>query len=167
MELRKIRIGFSSPQGIFNPLSWGIKLVQGWWGASHTYIRYESQSGIPMVYQASGKMTNFMALHNFKKIANIEYEYELEVTEEEYKLLMWEFDIMAGIPYSTTQLVGILLKDIFKINPFRNGNQAAICTEIVAGVLKNQDFKIKNIEELKPKQLFDICKRELDDVTQR
>jgi len=162
MQYHKIKIGFSSPRGWFVPLSWAIKVFQGWMGASHTYISYTSPSGIPMVYQASGEMNNFMALHQFKKIAKIELEYEVELTKHEYDMLMWKFDIMAGTPYSTSQLVGILLKRLIGVNPFKNGRKAAICTEVVARMLQDQGYIIDEVEELTPKQIYDICKRDLN-----
>lgn len=167
MKSHRIKIGFSSPKGKFVPFSWAIKVFQNWYVASHVYISYTSKSGIPMVYQSSGRMNNFMALHKFKEIAIEEIEFELHLDAHEFDLLMWKFDLMAGTPYSVPQAMGIFIKKLIGWNPFKNGRKASICTETVARILVGRGFDINEVENLTPKDIFDILSRDSDGNTQK
>ena len=160
MKYHKINIVFTSPVSWFSPYSWAIKLVQGWSTASHVAIQFTSPTGIPMVYQASGSMNNYMALHRFKKKSKIEKSFEIEITDLQYNMLMWRFDMMAGTPYSFLQALGVIFKDILGHNPFKNGRRASICTEVVARELIDMGYDIRRIESLSPYKLYKVLKAE-------
>ena len=157
----EIKIGFSSPRSFFVPYSWAIKLFQGWRGASHVYLEFKTPQGTEMVYQASGSQTNYMSKNLFNKIAKTEETFTITVSKNKYRELTTKFGESAGTPYSWKQAFGILLIPIFKRNIFKDGKKAQICTELAAYTLQECGIKIKNPESLTPRQLYDICCKEL------
>jgi len=159
--MHKIIIGFSNPRSSFVPFSWAIKVFQGWWGASHAYIAYESPLGVPMVYQASGRKNNFMALGRFYGENSVAYEFPLVLSSHEYRVMLRKFEENAGAPYGRLQILGIALKPLLGRNIFRDADQSFICTEVAAKVLqlRGQVELYGELEDLTPKQLFDISSR--------
>jgi len=157
----EITLGFSSPSAFFVPYSWAIKLFQGWGKASHVYIGFKTLQKTEMVYQASGNQTNYMEKSKFDKIAKTEESFVVTVPKNKHRELTKMFEERAGTPYGWKQALGILLIPILGRNIFKDGDKAQICTEIAASALQELGVRISNPESLTPKQLYDICKKEL------
>ncbi len=158
----RIVIGFSSPRGRFKPYSWLIKKLQKWDKASHVYLEFTSQSGVPMIYHASGSQTNFMSKCLFEEVAKEEERFEVQLSETEFAQIIKIFERTAGTPYSFRQAFGIALIPLLGYNPFKDGHKAQICTELAAYVLMYLGIGINEPENLTPKDFYDICKRKLN-----
>lgn len=131
----KIYIGFSKPVSSFTPFAWIIQRVISR-PYDHVYIRFpEPMTNQYMIFQASKEMVNLYNAQIFQSINTPIKEYEIDISNDQYKAL-WSFiKANLGIPYSLLEDFGILLMKIFKIKqPFNEGLSAEFCSKLGANV---------------------------------
>lgn len=129
----KIVFGFSRPQKEL-PLSILIQLVEKR-PFSHAYVRLIDPTGLNVVFQASGLVVNLVSFANFQAVEVIVEEYELDVTDDQYKEL-WTYIISKlGTSYSITQLFSILLNKLTGLKIYDNGATKEVCSELAARTL--------------------------------
>ncbi len=162
--MRKIIIGFSKPKTWFNPFSWLIRLIEGT-PYSHTYVKTFFQAAdCWLIYQASGKMVNFMSEKQFDNTVHKYKEFEFEISEEAYKeYIKWAVR-NAGVPYGLKTVLGILLVRVFNLkkNPFGDGQKSLFCAELsrialshfIGAYLPKEDFETAGLAKL-----FELCNR--------
>jgi hypothetical protein len=156
--MRKIKFGFSYSTKRFAIFSVAIRL----WDRtkySHCYIEFENRRfpHIPLIYQASHDMMNFMTKQVFLQNNHVTHEFELEISEEQHDRLLEHAMRMVGKPYSVRQIFGIVLADIFKLekNPFTKDEESFICSEWCGIALEILGFQLKKDRNLlKPKDIF-------------
>lgn len=142
-----IAIGFCKPQAEFVPVSWIIQRSEGV-NFSHTYIKiYSASLKRMLIYQATGSGVYFIGLDAFNEHYQVVEEYQLNISDAaKVRLLQWCVD-NSGKPYGRLQCLGIGIQRLFKLigikinNPFPNGDQAYICTELVAKALEELGIK--------------------------
>jgi len=87
--------------------------------------------GVESFYHAAEDQVHFLGSKAARKKLNIIEEYELDITEEQFKQIYRYAHKRAGTKYAKKQLVGMLLQRVFGLpsNPFADGNKSAVCTE--------------------------------------
>ena len=171
--MNKIIIGFSRPNGWFEPFSYLIRLVQGWSPYSHAYVRFYLESSNQwIVLQASGLKVNMITWENFQKIEIIVKEFEISMTSEKHaRFLRWAF-LKLGIPYGVLPVIGIGIVLFLKMlgitvkNPFPRGQSELFCSELVDYTLLY--FTRLPLEEYPdvttPKDLMDLLTKYQDKI---
>lgn len=154
--MRTIIVGFSHSTKHFAPFSLAIK----YWDKtpySHVYFQFESKVySLDLVYQASSTMLNFMCKDVFLGFNAVVHEIPLEVTEEQYVLIMGNCMRSAGLQYSVLQILGMVLADIFhlKTNPFPDPVKY-VCSEWVAEQLEQLGYTFnKPLDLVRPKDIL-------------
>lgn len=161
--MRTLTIGFSHSKG-FKPFSWAIK---GWDKTpySHVYFKFVTKSNpdIPLIYQASKTMLNFMSEQVFLTQNVVCREFEIEVTDEQFAAFLRDCMLNAGKPYGIMQIVGIFIADVFKLkkNPFPNSDKYFVCSEWVAKELEKLGYKWdKPMDLVDPKDVYKVLSKE-------
>ncbi len=133
--MRKVIVGFSRPIE-WHVLSATIMLVERT-NYSHVYVRTRSDKyDRDLIYQASGLAVNFVGLDFFLSKNTIVDEFDFDVSDETYVKLMQFCIDNAGKPYGSKQLVGMGIKKLGFENPFRDGKQTYVCSEMAAYIIK-------------------------------
>jgi len=163
-----IKIGFSRPKAWFKPGSWLIRLSEGT-KYSHVYLSWTTSVGVDIVYQASHTMVNFMSKVNFDKQALVIEEYETEISNEAYSRLLKYCLTNAGTDYGNNQILGIAIQRIFglKKNPFSDGRDTQVCSELVGYVIKDylhQDTAL-DLDSIGPRDINTICQAHFKRIT--
>lgn len=133
--MTSVRIGFSRPKE-WHVLSALIMAVERT-DYSHVYVRWHSDKyGRDLIYQASGLKVNFVGLDLFMSMNTIVDEFDFDVSDETYvKMVQFCID-NAGKPYGGKQLVGMGIKKLGFENPFRDGKQTYVCSELGAYIVR-------------------------------
>lgn len=154
--MRKIIVGFSSSTKKVAPFSKAIK----WWDNcdySHVYFQFESTKyDVDMIYQSSSTMLNYMSKEVFLLHNHIVHEFEIELTDEQYIVLMTNCMKSAGLAYGVLEIVGIFIADILNLthNPFSD-EEKYVCSEWVAEQLELLEYKFdKELELVKPIDVY-------------
>ena len=136
----KIIVGFSRHPG-FAPVSWLICLVERT-KFSHAYIKIRAESlDRTLIYQATGVGVYFIGEEQFLHHAKPIEEYEFEISDVAKKAFLQKAIDNTGLPYSRMQVLGIAVMRICSLfgkkisNPFKNGNKAYVCCELVDAAL--------------------------------
>lgn len=158
-----ITIGFSRPKEtkLISSLIMTVERTK----YSHVYIRWHS-TGIDrtLIYQASGLAVNFMGLDHFLDHNTIVDEFDIEVSEESRRQIIQFAVDTVGLGYGTKQILGIGILRIGSAfgarwkNPFRDGRQTYVCSELVAHIMKSfmsEDIDI-NLDDISPKDIYEI-----------
>lgn len=158
--MKTITIGFSSPLNNPFPIySWIIKLLYNT-PYSHTYMKFHSESlDRDIIYESVGVGVRFVGAKFWEQHAEIIKEFELYVTEEQYKTLMTYCVDHAGIEYGKLQAIGIYVAKLFKMitNPFKNGEDLLVCSEVIGKILSQLGYTIdKDFDLLTPKDIYEI-----------
>lgn len=138
----QIKIGFSKPKK-WKAFAW---LIMAGYGISYSHVflelnavKYERK----LIYQASGGKVNFMGEDLFHEDNVVVKEYIIEIPDEKY-IAMMQFAIdNSGRHYGIKQAFGmaiVRLAEIFGVkitNPFRDGVNTFVCSELGAYVLEN------------------------------
>jgi len=165
--MRTVTIGFSKPKEfkIF------AKLIM-WYEESdwsHAYVKFNAVNiERHLIYQASGRMVNFEGSIHFENHALSIHEYQIDVTDEQYKSVMQFCVDNAGVKYGILSALGAGLVKLGKKlnisikNPFEDGNRSQFCSELAARVLNqlsliNLDY---DLDDITPKDL----KEALDEI---
>jgi hypothetical protein len=130
---------------------------------SHAYIRIHSESlDCDLIYQATGAGVNFVGTEVFDSHHQVVEEYEIKVDDEtRKKLLRWAV-ANSGKPYGKLQILGLGIRRLVRFfgwkirNPFKNGNIAYVCCELVAAALGELGKPIQ--ENLDDVDLLDLRK---------
>lgn len=133
----------------------------------HAYIRYHSNSlDRDIIYQSIWKGVEFVGNSVFRSLATPVEEYELDITDFQYKSLMQFCIDNSGKSYDLLGVLGLGLSKILKKihininNPVSNGTNLEFCSEIIARCLNQVDSKDFSLdaENVSPKDLNIIVK---------
>ena len=154
--MRKIIIGASRNTKI------GSELIQWWIDAnySHVYIRWNlEQQDRDIVYHASHGMVHFRSFENFSNENIIVEEFELELSDEQFKKISSKCIDLAGQPYSKLELLQILLCDIAKGSIKFEDQPGYICSELMCELLEDLGYVFEKPNFLvTPKDIIDKLK---------
>jgi hypothetical protein len=123
---------------------------------SHALIRWHSDSvERDMVYQASHGMVHFIEGSRFDADVETVVAYEIELTDDQHKVIIQKAVDLAGVKYGTLTLFGIAFERITGIkNPFRDGEHSFVCSELVGTILKLCEGTVPlDLELAGPRQL--------------
>jgi len=159
--MRNVVFGFSTPKK-FNLLSWVIRKCEKV-EFSHVYLKvYNTYFERWMIYQASGSKVNFIGFDRFLEHHNVVKEIELEISEENYKLMYQEAIDTLGVSYGVKQLIGMGLVRLFNLfnirisNPFADGKATYVCSEAIATILSEYfGFKVEDLDNISPKDIYE------------
>jgi hypothetical protein len=153
--MKSITIGFSKPNH-FKLGAWIIMTTEGT-NFSHTYLKIDQD-----IWQESLPKFNKTSISEFLGINTVVYEYDIQVTEEQYSKIITfcEKCLQEQIPYGKREIVGTaivrsvnqLFKTKFK-NPFSDDLKTMICSEFVGNILEilGLDFPNDELEVDGPK----------------
>lgn len=140
----------------------GSKLIQWWLGApySHVYTKWHLNSqNRDIVYQASHGMVHFISYENFKEQNIVVEEYEIELTDEQFKKFSSKCIDLAGQKYSKLELAQILLCDISNGNIQFKDQPGYICSELMCELLQDLGYEFdKPKYMITPKDIMDKLK---------
>lgn len=163
--MRTLTLGFSRSTKKFAIFSWAL---QAWDKVpySHVYFKFENSRNpdIPLIYQASGTMLNFMSEEVFLEHNKVVEEYPLKVSDEAYNDILRDCMKFAGRPYGKWQIIGIALADILKLkkNLFANKDKLFVCSEWSAKQMKRLGYIFyKDNDLVKPIDINDAVKLQL------
>lgn len=134
-----ITIGFSRPKGKLFPLfSWLIRLFEGV-NYSHVFLKWTSNAGPTVVYEASGARVRFMNASIFNKSVTVVHEYKFIISPADYRKLIKFTMTNVGTNYGMLQVFGMALTRLFNLkkNPFGDGKSSQVCSETVAYFLQD------------------------------
>ena len=129
----------------------GSKLIQWWMGTnySHVYAKWHlSIQDRDVIYQASHGMVHFIEYDNFKKGNSIVEEFELQISDEQFRKFSIKCIDLAGQLYSKLELLQIFLCDITNNNIKCSDKTGYICSELMCELLEDLGYKFD-----KPKYL--------------
>ncbi len=156
--MSKIVIGFSKPKKA-KPVAW---LIMKWQKTpfSHTYVKVPRDSGVHIIYQASGHTVNFVGANVFSSRAQIVEEFTFEISDDsKSKFFDWAIE-HSGEPYSVLKGFGIFLARCFGMskNPFSK-ESGFVCSTLVGIILKNNfpQLNIGDTQILGPKEVYEFC----------
>lgn len=160
--MRKVVIGFSKSTKKLPLFSWAIRLWEGT-DYSHCYTQFENRRHpeLPLIYQASHDMMNFMSRSVFQTENQVVEEFVIEVNDEAYDNLMYKAIQLVGKPYGVRQIFGIVLARIFdlKVNPFETKKDTYTCSEWCAIVLKELGYVLpKDPNLITPKDVYKVLR---------
>lgn len=153
--MRTLKIGFSRPRSKWKIGSALIRLFEGS-DFSHTLLRWESETlERELVYQASHGMVHFLSGHRFDIEAHTVREYEVDLTDSEFTVVLQKCVDLAGVKYGYLTLLGMAIERITGCrNPFRDADRTYVCSELVGEVLKlHGDLEDLDLELIGPKIL--------------
>ena len=160
----KLIIGFSKPTAKFIPFAWAIQLFEGT-EYSHCYIQFETSSGPTLICQASKGMLNFMSPEAFNLHNQVIREFEIEMSQEQLTQIKVRSMEKAGLPYSITQIIGIVIARIFKLdkNPLDQDKDTFVCSEWVGQVLESLGAELdKDLNLLTPRDIYEYLEKHYD-----
>lgn len=147
--MEEIIIGFSRPKKWFNPFSWLIRMAEGkpwkWAPMSHAYVKYfDDRTKVWIIFQASGRMVNFVSEKRFDKIEHIVSEYKIPVTKKTKLKIQRKAQKIAGAPYGVKEIVGFGLVFMASLvglkikNPFAS-HTSFFCSQIACDIIEEID----------------------------
>lgn len=143
--MRKVIIGFSHSTKFMPLFSWAIRLWEKT-DYSHCYTQFENRRHpeLPLIYQASHDMMNFMSRPVFLDSNKVIEEFTIEISDEAYDRLMYKAIQLVGKPYGIKQIAGILISQLFNLNknPFVTKKDTYTCSEWCGLVLKELGYVI-------------------------
>lgn len=133
-----IIIGFSTHDTALSNIIKGIQKTE----YSHCYVKwYSDKLDRTLIYQASGTKVNFVGSESFHKNNRIISEYIIRVTDEQKTKLIQRAIDLAGTPYGTLPLIGMLWVELARKfdkkvkNPLSDRSKTYFCAELVADLL--------------------------------
>lgn len=161
--MAKVIVGFSKPNK-WKPFAWLIQTAFNT-DYDHVYIKtYSSKYERHLIYQASGTKVNFIGVDMFTSENVIVAEFEIEISDENKKAMMQFAIDNAGKAYSLKEVLGLAIVRLAELcgktvkNPFREGTQAYVCSELISYILQQYaGVKIpKDYEDMTPKDLYEV-----------
>lgn len=136
--MREVFVEFTRPKGKILPIySWLIRAIEGT-PYSHVRIRWESTSGVELIYEAGGSAVRLIGEQaQDKHPVEVVKHYRFRITKDQYRNLIKLFRF-AGVKYSIIQALGIPVSKLLglKKNPFAQGRKSQVCSELVGIFLK-------------------------------
>lgn len=133
--MKKLIIGFATTD---LPLSKIIRFIQGL-DVSHCFIQWDDERyQETLVYEAKGLDTHIINRASFAD-ERVVYEYEVEVEQDLYDVIMKDIHHDLGTPYGWKELIGYALKWTLSLvgikihNPFPT--KSLICSEAVGQII--------------------------------
>lgn len=134
--MKKFKICFSTTELI---MSKAIREVQDL-DVSHAYCEwYDERYDETLVYEARGLDTHIINREKFDEHTQVIYEFETEVNEDTFILLMKYIYNDIGTPYGWKELFGFLVKHWASLigikmkNPFPSNGK--VCSEAIGNIL--------------------------------
>lgn len=134
-----LKIQFTRPAKGIKILSWLIRLILGT-KYSHVLARWNAAGGkVDLVWEAAGSSIRFLGPIAHEGKYNVVETYEVPLTRVEYKRLIEYTHNYAHVNYGKTQLIGMLIARLFRLNKniISQGKSEQVCSEAVAGLLKH------------------------------
>lgn len=162
----KLHVAFSRPKK-FAIGSWAIRLATKS-SYSHALLRWHSKSlNKDLIYQASHGMVHFTSGERFDANHEMLAVYEIQLTDEQHKAVMKKCIDLAGTEYGYWALIGMALERFSGIkNPFRDGDNTFVCSELVGEVLRQAklvpldiDLELAGPKELEQALILNNIKR--------
>jgi hypothetical protein len=164
--MEQIVVGFSKPK-TFKPYAWLIMFGYGV-PYSHVYVKLESKTfDRTLIYQASSTMVNFMNEATFNEHNEVVREFTLDVPELiKRSVIQYSID-QVGKPYGVKEAFGLAIIRLGEIlgqrwkNPFADGHQSFVCSELVADILIDVLWDQSGIvpDDITPKDLFELLEK--------
>lgn len=131
---------------------------------SHTYVRLPvPEYNTSVVFQAAGSNVHYMNIDHFKIKNEILYEFQVEVTPEQF-IAAEKFRVFeCGKPYGAMELVGfmaIVIASKFGLkikNPFNDGTRSYVCSSVVC-----RQIGLPDDATISPQDLYQILKNRTD-----
>lgn len=165
--MNTLTIGLSAATNWFRPFAWVIEKGYGI-SYSHCYVKCKlTKTGEFAIFQASGTKVNFLGWKKFLAKEKVIYEYSFNVTDEKFEEFLNFAVGKVGTPYGVLQCFGLAWVRINEmlgrkvLNPFADGNQTYVCSELAASVLEKFD-KIdipEQLDSISPKELYDVVSK--------
>lgn len=158
--MRTISVGFSRPNGGFQPFSWLIKWFEST-PYSHVFIQFHSNSfDRDLIYQASGLKVNCIGTARFQQIEIITDIFTLEVDDQLIeKMVQYCIDAL-GAPYDVGGAIGAGLARILKhfgknwTNTWAKNDQY-FCSELIIMLLfMVGDGTVDNPDTVLPQDVY-------------
>lgn len=154
--MKRFRVGFSKPRKKLFPIfSWAIRLFEGT-EYSHVYMRWQTQWGTWICYQASGTALNFMGEKAFIHGLDIIEEFEMSCEDEAWDRTMEYCTRLSGTSYGLKGAIGMAVSFIFgkSKNVFSDGEETQYCVELIARLLADLGYNFnKDAEMIRLKDL--------------
>ena len=129
----------------------GSEAIQWWMGTdySHVYVRWHlTTQDKEVVYHAASGMVHFVSLDNFTKHNTIVREFDLYLTDDQFKKFSARCIDLAGEKYSYIELLQIFLSDVSGGKIRLKDQPGYICSELLCEL-----FDSLGIQLNKPKFL--------------
>ena len=160
--MESITIGFSRPQGGFQPFSWLIRLAY-WSPFSHAYLRYEIPEVGTVIFQASGLKVNLIGQTLFDSKEDIYAEFSLPISAEEKAKLIKFTVSQLGQPYNVVGIFGMAWVRLGQLlgqkwhSPFNYTGSSAFCSEIIAQILESyENISLGDVADDSPQAVYQI-----------
>jgi hypothetical protein len=162
----KIIVGFSKPIK-FALHAWIIEKIDGA-KFDHAYLKFNSSSlNRDIIYQATATGVDFIGSALWLKKTQPVEEYELDISPDNYKILLQFCIDNAGIPYGFLGVLGEGFVDLAAKfgktinNPFNDGLSSEFCSEVVVRCLATVDPAQFNLDpdNISPNDLNILIKK--------
>lgn len=153
--MKIVRIGFSTHKH-FNVVSRLIQLVDGT-RFSHVFVQFDiSSTNQTVIYEASGLSVKFISYDNWS-IKSMPVAYAtFNLTDEQFTRALKFIIENCSKSYGLMALIGLGVKRLFnlKTNPFKDGGNSFICSELV---VKTLELPL-NADEVHPSDVYNYLK---------
>jgi hypothetical protein len=164
--MEKIKIGFSKPK-TWKPFS---AIIMAGYGIpyDHVYVRIPAPKyDRDLIYQASKTMVNFMGVEVFEADNEILKEFEIEISDDQKKILMQFAIDNAGKPYGWKEAIGLAIVRLAELfgkkikNPYSGGSSTYVCSVLASYVIENftNDKDSTPPEDMSPKDVWDFLQK--------
>lgn len=154
--MKTITIGFSKSKKKLAFGSYAIRMFQGT-EYSHVYIKFKSDSlQRTLIYEAVGGGLRFIGTKVWESHAEEVASFSIDISQENYIILMQYCVDNAGTEYGFTQNIGVAICELLNLkkNPFKDGKN---CSEVVGEILKLEGFVFgKETNLLTPKDIYKV-----------
>lgn len=159
-------IGFSKPRK-FSLVSWLIRKLEKT-SFSHVYIKiYDSRINRWIVYEAAGLLVHCSPQDTFyKKNKHLAESLIPCSPDQEIEILTAVTDCLAK-PYGIKQLFGLSLVRICRLfgikirNPLADGCRTYVCSEFCGLILSKLGYDIKNLDDITPRDIYEMIYGEI------
>jgi|SRR5271165_6696541 len=164
--MKNIIIGFSKPKK-FSLHGFIIEKIDNS-QFDHTYLRFNlDQIERNIVFQSIAVGVQLVSEAEFQGLCTPVEEYQLEISDDQFLILLQFCFDKAGKPYGLLDVVGLGISKILakigikNLNPFYEGDATYFCSQLVAQCLDNidpMDFKL-NADNISPGDLRNLLQQ--------
>ena len=160
--METIWVGFSRPQGWFEPFSWIIRLFD-WSPFSHTYLRINiPEYNRQVIFQSSGLLVNFESPSIFSSAEYVYKEFPISISDATKQNIMQFCLDRVGLPYDLKGVFGLAIVKFMALfgkkinNPFGSGDTTYFCSKVLDEILKDYtDIPVPlDIDKATPTDVF-------------